>query len=39
MKYPEILLAKFLERPNRFIARVDAGNGDRNCPCEEHGAV
>ena len=27
MKYPEILLAKFLERPNRFIARVDTGMG------------
>ncbi len=27
MKYPEVLQAKFLERPNRFIARVDTGAG------------
>ena len=27
MVYPEILQAKFLERPNRFIARVDTGAG------------
>ena len=27
MVYPEILQAKFLERPNRFIARVDTGVG------------
>ena len=27
MKYPEILRAKFLERPNRFIAKVDTGTG------------
>lgn len=25
MIYPEILQAKFLERPNRFIAKVDTG--------------
>ena len=27
MKYPEILQAKFLERPNRFIAKVDTESG------------
>ena len=27
MKYRDILQAEFLERPNRFIARVDTGAG------------
>ncbi len=37
MKYRDTLQAEFLERPNRFIARVDTGAGIETVPVKNTG--